>query len=354
LIHFASLPHTLLTKDYEYCAFTMKTYRLAKMLAMAGREFTLYGPDVHDDLPGNYEVVVTEADRLRWFDSSEWDTAKVFDRWDSDDVIWLEYNTMVSKVIRKNWSPGDILGITVGMSQAQLVDLLADLAPLVVEHGIGYRGVLDYSHKVFESYAWMHYIAGVTGNEDIRYYDEVIPNCFDVSDLSFSSTPGDYLLFMGRPTPRKGLDVIREIAKRTDIPIKIAGQPGFELPGAEYVGIVSGTEKAQLLAGALAILTPTTYLEPFGGVAVEAMMSGTPVISSDYGAFTETVTNGISGYRCRTLKEFMDAIDVVRYLDRAVVRDYALGRYSLPIGATLYGEYFDKVDTLKGDGWYSL
>lgn len=353
-MHVVSLPHTLLTKDYDYCAYTAKTRRFIDMLDMAGIDALVYGPDVHDT-PGasEYFDVVTEADRQAWFGAPEWDRNTVFDRWDTADVCWTTMNSRAAKLIRENWQPGDILGLIGGLCQKQIFDELADLGPLVVEWGIGYSGVVPGTHRVFESYAWMHHVAGLTHSDDMRFFDAVIPNCFDVEDFRFGDTPGEYLLYMGRPIPRKGMPIIADLAKRSPYPIVMAGQPGDPIPGTEYVGLITGRRKAELLAGARALLTPTTYLEPFGGVAVEAMLSGTPVIATDYGAFTETVIHGVTGYRCRMLVDFLDAIDAVGDLDRLTIANHATARYSLDAGARLYGDYLRRAKMLYTDGWYA-
>lgn len=353
-IHVVCLPHTLLTKSYDWCAYTAKCRRFIDMLDMAGIDAIVYGPDVHDT-PGaaEYYDVVTEADRKDWFGQPEWDRDAVFDRWDTQDVCWTTMNHRAADLIRENWEHGDIVGIIGGLCQQQIIAEIADLGPLVVEWGIGYSGVIPGTHRVFESYAWMHHVAGLTHSDDMRMFDTVIPNCFDLDDFAFSQTPGDYLLYMGRPIARKGLPIIADIAARTNLPVLMAGQPGDPVPGTEHVGLVTGKKKAELLAGARALLTPTTYLEPFGGVAVEAMMSGTPVIATDYGAFTETVVDGVTGYRCRMLSEFLDAVDKIADLDRLTVANHAIARYSLDAGARMYGDYLRRVHTLYGDGWYS-
>lgn len=353
-IHIIALPHTQLTEAHSSCAYSMKIVRLVKMLDMAGHESFVYGPDRHEcDLATEYVPIVFPVDRKEWFGAEEWDVNEVFNHWDVSHVSWQTMNTRAATAIRERWQHGDILGLIAGRCQEQIVTELADLAPLVVEWGIGYSGVLESSHKVFESYAWAHHVAGYYRRDDIAFFDAVIPNCFDPGDFEFSTAMGRYLLYMGRPNPRKGLPVIAEIAARSTIPVVIAGQPGPPIPNTEYVGVVTGQEKAELLAGARVLLAPTTYLEPFGGVAIEAMMSGTPVITTDWGAFTETVINGVTGYRCRMLKEFLDAVDDVAALDRAAIRRYAVDRYSLATGAQMYSTYLDRVHTLYGEGWYT-
>ncbi len=353
-IHIVSLPHTLLKRSFDWCAYTAKVRRFTDMLAMSTHQALVYGPDRTDTIAAaDYVSIVDGADRLQWFGSEEWDANKVFDRWQEDDECWVTTNLRAASAIRARWRPGDLLGLIGGRCQAAIVDQLADLNPTVVEWGIGYSGVLDYSHKVFGSYAWMHHVAGLTRKDDIRFFDTVIPNCFDPEDFRPSYTSGDFLLYMGRPNPRKGLPIIADIAKRTDLPVYIAGQPGAPIPNTEYVGLVTGGEKAALLAGARAVLVPTTYLEPFGGVAVEAMMSGTPVITTDWGAFTETVQNGATGFRCRLLREFLDAVDQAADLDRRAIHEYATERYSIHVGAELYGDYLEHVSYLHEAGWYT-
>lgn len=358
-IHIVSLPHTLLTKNYDWCAYTAKVRRFIDMLARADIHALVYGPDVADPdvraLADDYVDIVTEADRKEWFGQAEWDRDQVFDRWNAEDVVWTTTNSRAAHAIRERWQDGDLLGLIGGMCQAQIMTDLADLNPLTTEWGIGYSGIIPGTHRVYESYAWMHHVSGFYRDDSMRFFDDVIPNCYDPGDLSFSDQVGDYLLFMGRPTARKGLDIIGEIAARSSYPVKVAGQPGANIPGTEYVGIVTGGEKAELLAGARALLTPTTYLEPFGGVAVEAMMSGTPVIATDFGAFTETVTHGVTGFRCRMLADFLSAVEDVEELDRNDIASIAAKNYSTERGAVLYSRYLRRLSNLyikTGDGWY--
>jgi glycosyltransferase involved in cell wall biosynthesis len=357
-IHVVSLPHTLLTRDYDWCAYTAKVRRFVQMLDMRNIDALVYGPDIRDDdlerQAIDYVDIVDESDRQAWFGQPEWPISQVFDRWDVNDVCWRETNARAAAAIRERWQPGDILGIIGGACQAPIVAALNDLRPVVTEWGIGYSGLIAGTHRVYESYAWMHQLAGKYEGDDIRYFDTVIPNCFDSDDFDVSTKTGDYLLFMGRPNPRKGLDIIREINARTDLPLVVAGQPGHDIPDAEYVGVVTGKQKRELLAGARALLSPTTYLEPFGGVAVEAQMSGTPVIATDYGAFTETVINGMSGYRCRMLRDFLSAVDRCADLDRASIAARAHQLYSLQRGSQLYSDYLTDLTTLYGEGWYTL
>ncbi len=356
-IHLPALPHTDLTRAYDWCAYTAKLRRFTHTLVKAGYTPVVYGPERHECAEGTiYEPIVSAEDKQRWFGTPEWDSAQVFDQWDADTPPWREMNLRAAVAIATHWRDGDIVGLISGRCQELIPRTLiqAGLTPTVWEWGIGYSGIIPWVHHTFESHAWAHHVAGLQHDDNVRFFDSVVPNCYDLAEFTPSETVGDYLLFMGRPTARKGLQVIAEIGRRTDIPLKIAGQPGFEVPGAEHVGLVTGQAKAELLAGARAVLVPTTYLEPFGGVAVEAMLSGTPVITTDWGAFTETVAHGISGFRCHTLAEFVDAVDRSAGLNRKVVHMHAAMRYTLDQAAEQYDAVIQRLITLRGEGWYQL
>ena len=97
-----------------------------------------------------------------------------------------------------------------------------------------------------------------------------------------------------------------------------------------------------------------SYVEPFGNVVIESQACGTPTITTDWGAFTENNPDGISGFRCRTLQEFMDAAESVKHLDRAEIRKRAVELYKLDTIGLLYEDYFERLLTLWGDGWYEM
>jgi glycosyltransferase involved in cell wall biosynthesis len=119
-----------------------------------------------------------------------------------------------------------------------------------------------------------------------------------------------YLSFLGRIAPPKGTHLAIEVARKSGIPLKIAGeiQPAYtsywetmvkpHVDGTfiEYVGEVALPEKIELLENSLAMLFPIQWEEPFGLVLVEAMACGTPVLAMPGGSVGEVVKEGVSGH----------------------------------------------------------
>lgn len=162
-------------------------------------------------------------------------------------------------------------------------------------------------------------------------------------ETPYGPSPGEYLLFVGRIAPEKGVDDAIELARATALPLKIAAkvrepaeeqlfaevvQPAIDEGVAEYLGELDPAARDATFAGALATIMLGSWPEPFGLVAIESMATGTPVIARRAGALTETVEHGASGYLVDDLTEAALAVRKVADLDRATIRRAALERFS--------------------------
>lgn len=373
-LHVVALPHTEANGDFVADAYQMKHRKFSPMMMNLGYEVYSYAGE-HSDMDATEHVVVSSDQKKRdWF--GEFDHHKDFFpiTWGPNDVHWVESNNNAIEEIGKRIKPGDIICLIAGCCQKQIADAFPGYQS--VEYGIGYHGVFS-PYKIFESYAHMHYCYGAAHDDNGYYYDNVIHNYFDPEDFKFGTGAGGYLLWMGRYIHRKGPEIAVEVSRRMGLPLKMAGQGAFQegnkvcsndrsfvLEGdhIEHIGHVNAEQRSELMGNALVTMMPTTYLEPFGGVSIESMMCGTPVVASDFGAFSETVHPPV-GYRFRTIGEAVAATEDAILLDRQTVRDHAVKFYSSERAAKLYDEYFQQLHTLyesgtgpdgrRRDGFYS-
>lgn len=352
-IHVVALPHTETTQAYDWCAFTSKTRKFVTMMTSIGYDVRLYASETNEAICAEHIPVVTKAEQKKWFGHYNWNR-DVFNAFDAKFEWWQVMNARVATEIRKRAEPGDLLGLVMGLPQQGIVNELKDLNLYEIEIGIGYTGVIS-PFRIYESYALQHYLAGKASTDDVRPFDAVIPNFFEVEAFPQGKGDGGYYLFIGRVFNRKGPQIAARVCKHISAKLIVAGQgvastnpviatDGTLLDGnVEYVGVVDPVQRAKLMGGAKAVFVPTIYLEPFGGVAVEAMLCGTPVITTDWGAFTETVIDGVTGFRCQTFEEFVEATEHVVELDRDAIRKYAIGRYSTDVVKHQYDKYFKRL-----------
>jgi len=143
-----------------------------------------------------------------------------------------------------------------------------------------------------------------------------------------------YLAFLGRIAPEKGVDQAISIARRAGLPLRIAAkvdkvdreyfagaiQPLLDLPGVEYIGEISDGEKAAFLSGALALLVPVNWPEPFGLVMIEAMACGAPVIAYRRGSVPEVIEDGLTGFVVDDERGAVAAIERLSLLSRERIR----------------------------------
>lgn len=164
----------------------------------------------------------------------------------------------------------------------------------------------------------------------------------------------EYLSFLGRIAPMKGTHLAIEVAKRSGIPLKIAGeiqpcfrsyweskvQPLVDGKFVEYIGEADLQAKNELLQNSIAMLFPIQWNEPFGLVMIEAMACGAPVLALPGGAVEEVVRNGVSGYICKNVAEMAKRVRDAADLPAAGVRAYVEKKFSIQRMASQYAQLF--------------
>ncbi len=153
--------------------------------------------------------------------------------------------------------------------------------------------------------------------------------------------PGKYLAFLGRISPEKRVDRAVEIARRLDLPLKVAAKvsaadqdyyeqkikPLFADPRVEFVGEIGEKDKQEFLGNAAALLFPIDWPEPFGLVMIEAMACGTPVIAFRRGSIPEVMKDGVSGFVVDSVEQAVAVTPRALEIPRARVRSYFDSRF---------------------------
>ena len=204
---------------------------------------------------------------------------------------------------------------------------LADLAPLYREYQE--MPVISISDSQRRPLPWLNWQATVYHGLPKKLY-------------KFHAEPGRYLLFLGRISPEKGVDDAIEIARRAGCEIKIAAKvdradreyfaqvirPLLDQPHVDFVGERGDQEKDELVGGALALLTPVNWPEPFGLVMIEALACGTPVIAYPRGSVPELIDHESTGFVVGGIDEAAAAVQQLSSLDRRHCRRVFEQRFS--------------------------
>ena len=165
----------------------------------------------------------------------------------------------------------------------------------------------------------------------------------DLTGAPFGSNAGQYLAFIGRIAPEKGVVDAVDLARATGLVLRVGAKvyddrerdlfdrvvaPAVAEGVVEYLGEVGPRERDELYAGALATVMLGAWPEPFGLVAIESMATGTPVIARRAGALPEILQHGRTGFLVDDLQEAVLAVERARAIDRRDVRRDVLERFS--------------------------
>lgn len=358
-LHLVGLPHTTTTDDITVCAYTARGTKFCRM--MDDWDITLYWGDRSDVQVTELVTLHSEEERQAWYPGLNPGTvATLGGGWDHTHEPWRVLNQRAIAELALRVAPEDLILLTGGWASHPIAHAFKDR--IVCEYGVGYSGWFT-EYCCFESHAWRHHCYGAKQVNDGRFYDTVIPNYFDPLDLPLTESKDDYLLFVGRLIRKKGVEVAAEIAKRVGMRLLVAGsgaaevseglivcEDGARMEGdVHYIGTVGVEERAELMGKARALLCPTLYVEPFGGVAVEAQFCGTPAISTNWGAFVETVD---PQFRFNTLADSEVCIETALEANPLSLRERAMASWSFDAVRPRYARWFRQLAGLWNGGWY--
>lgn len=358
-LHVLAVPHTASSKEYTVCAFTQKVINFCKMYKEQGMHVIHYGHEDSNVICDEHVTVTTQKLLDDTYGIYDWKNQGL--RFKEGDIVYQTFNQNCIEEIAKRKQPGDIILCFFGVAQKPVCDAHPDL--YACEPSIGYPSSFA-PYKVYESYAVMHGLQGPKYVSDAvyKFYDAVIPSGFDLDEFVFQEKKEDYFMMCGRIVWSKGVDIAAQVCERIGAKLILAGTSfgpqdcnlGDNWPAhVEYVGYADVEKRKRLMAGAKGLFCPTIYNEPFGYVAIEAMLSGTPVITVDWGAFTETVQHGVTGFRCRTFEQFEWAARNIDTISPKACREWAESNYNFQKIGKMYKEYFQSLQNLSKDGWYT-
>jgi len=351
--HIPSIPHTVTCKEHSACAFTQNIVNFCAMMSRRGHEIIHYGhrhskvecaelvtvvePETYDSLYGNlYDIRKNQYTVL-----SD----------DSELYSLISGNTIYE--ITKRKKPGDFLLLFGGFWHKRIADAHQDM--IVVEPAIGYPASFC-NYKVYPSYAFMHRFVE-DSNLQMNYYHVVIPHYFDVDDFDATQPKEDYFLFIGRLNFDKGITLAIELTAKIGARLKVCGQGDLRSLGydkipdhVDFIGYVGIEKRKELMSKAKCVIMPTLYMEPFGCVAIESLLSGTPLLTNDWGGPGENNLHGVTGFKCRTYEQFEWAAKNIHLIDSKNCREWAEQNFSFDKIGFMYEDYFQ---SLQGTiNWY--
>ena len=170
----------------------------------------------------------------------------------------------------------------------------------------------------------------------------IIHHGVDADRFPAGKGDGGYAVFLGRMSPDKGVPAAIRAARCADVPLRIAAKMSEPVEllyfdrcvrpllggDVEYVGEIGGAEKLALLGGAVCLLNPIDWPEPFGLVMVEALACGTPVVATPLGAVPEIVEHGVTGLVCSGDDNLASAVAASAGLDRNECRRSVAEKFS--------------------------
>ena len=326
-----------------YGGLEQVVYDLSKRLAQRGHEVTVACP-IGSQLPENVEMVPTiDLNTDKWNENLA--LLKILEDgriMDADIIHDHSHRKSIYSSIKDHEEECHYLS-TLHCPDSVLFPVLYPNLVTLSE---------DHRQAIFEHYG---------------YESKVVYNGIDVDSYEFRKDKEDRFIFLGRPVEFKGALEAVQYCKKLDVGLDVVGGILEENPSLytirvaqecklgskwKYWGAVPFEIKKKLLARSKGLIFPfnrKTWREPFGLTVIEALASGTPVITWNIGVFRETLIHGKTGFLANTEEEFLEYMKRVDEIDPKDCRRDAEERWTDLRMARDYEDLYQRV--LKGERW---
>lgn len=344
------------TIDYQvpplkYGAVHSLVYDLSLALADAGHEVTIFADAKSRIKAANIELAGTEVelvdDPINPYRKAEIaQFLNVLSRQSEFDLIHWHYDPIA-------------LNCHIDGREFNLMELVHDKSLLTLHFSPQYGNNSDYYKQHKEVWDLNYVSISLNQRKGVEFLNfiENIYHGIDTDTFSFEPDPDDYLLFIGRISPEKGIVQAIEVAKKSGRKLKIAArleekyqqfykenvEPHIDGKQIQYLGEIGFPDKIGLYQKAAATLFPIQWEEPFGLVLIESISCGTPVIAFRRGAVPEVLEDGKTGFIVDDIEQMVSAVSKIDSIDRRICREEAVKRFDAKRMIADYTKLYDKL-----------
>ncbi|MDY7027384.1 MAG: glycosyltransferase family 4 protein, partial [Spirochaetota bacterium] len=234
---------------------------------------------------------------------------------------------------------------------------LIDVPMVTTIHGFSSPKIVPV-YKKYDSVVRYVSISDANRHPDLNYIATVY-NGIDPKYFTFKEEPGGYLLFLGRIHHDKGTREAISIARKAGLPLLIAGiiqdqayfnrfvKPEIDGRRIRFLGEAGPDQRNRLLGGALALLHPINFDEPFGLSVAESMLCGTPVIAFRRGSMPELIRESETGFLVTSIEEAVEKVKDLsktpELIDRRKCHTWAKSMFTVDTMIHAYLEVYKKI-----------
>lgn len=342
IFHCLSVPYAPTRKDISLCAFVQKVYKFCNEMTKRGHTVYHYG---HEDSIVNctehINVINNDILKQSYGNLNNW-KEKGFDQDVNKEAVKIFNTNCINELNKRIKSDKEFILCWFGFAHEPCVKYFYDKA-IVVEPSIGYDSMFA-PVKIFETYAQMHKMHGHSITPIGLGSEYVIYPGFDTDDFIYKKDKSNTALFLGRITEDKGAKFVYDVCNDIGQDIVFAGPNILNLKDTKhcnFVGFVDPIKRMHLLSDAKFLFAPSFFTEPCNWTVIEAQFSGTPTITTDFGGFTETVLQNITGIRFNNKYNLIYAIqNVHKIIDPQNCHTNAINKYTLQKQCINYEQVF--------------